>query len=60
MSSSIGQHMASMFDECFEHLNQLITFCHVFIKLKDVTTSKAFKVSIIYQLILTSNVLLGI
>ena len=45
MSSCIGQHMACMFNECFEHLNQLITFCHIFIKLKDVTTSKAFKVS---------------
>jgi Ca2+-binding EF-hand superfamily protein len=42
-SSSVGQHMLSMFEECYEQVNQLMTFYYIFIKLKDATTSKAFK-----------------
>ena len=34
--------MAYTFDECFEHLNKLITFCHIIFKPKDAITSKEF------------------
>ena len=45
MSSSVGQHMLSMLEECHQLVNQLIVFYHIFIKLKDSITSDAFKVS---------------
>lgn len=44
--SAVGEHMLNMLHESDQFLKELITFYNIFIKLKDVSSSKAFKVII--------------